>query len=204
MVLVIQAGNFPIAQSLNKKKPGAIAPGLWETVKLWRQVRLRSERAQRAGHLGQHTNVGHSVCACRGARRNAAVGVQLNVRREGVLSDASRAQGTSTGGRIALLTGFQRPFINSGSDLAHVVDAGVLLRRRTSFHEVGNCDRGQQTNDGHNNHDFHQGETRFAGLFHSFHIIFLYLSSGGTSPQAGYYNYMFVHLIARGDRNCQS
>jgi hypothetical protein len=31
-------------------------------------------------------------------------------------------------------------------------------------------DGGQQANDGHNDHDFHQGETRFAGLFHSFHV----------------------------------
>jgi len=126
-------------------------------------MRFRRKRAQGAGHLRDRADSGQCIRAARRAGRNAAVGVQLNVGRQFRIDDIG----------AGLLAGFQRPFIHCGSNLTHVVDARILLRGGTGFHEVGNSDGGQQSNDGHNDHDFHQGETRFAGLFHLFHFIFL-------------------------------
>src|SRR6266540_4837504 len=66
------------------------------------------------------------------------------------------------GGKIAgALLQFERPLILRAFNDAEVVDDRVQLGCFTSFHEVGNRDRRQQTNDGHNDHDFHERE---AGL----------------------------------------
>ena len=63
---------------------------------------------------------------------------------------------------------FQRPLFLRAINLAEVVDAGVRLCSRTSFHEVRNSDRRQQADDGHNDHDFYERETRLTGCF-NFH-----------------------------------
>ena len=70
---------------------------------------------------------------------------------------------------------FQGPFLLGTINLAQVVDAGVGLGRGTGMNEVGNRDGGQQTDDGHDDHDFDQGETRFAsgGDFHTIAFFFL-------------------------------
>ena len=72
--------------------------------------------------------------------------------------------------------GFQGPLLLGTVDLAQVVDAGVLLRGRAGAHEVGDGDGGQQADDGHHDHDFHQREARlFDGIeFHSFEFSFAF------------------------------
>jgi len=49
----------------------------------------------------------------------------------------------SAGVAVARLV-FQRPLLFGTVDLAQVVDAGVLLRRRAGAHEVGDRDRGNR------------------------------------------------------------
>ena len=63
-------------------------------------------------------------------------------------------------------------------NLAQVVDAGVFLRLGAGPDEVGNGDRGQQANDGDNDHNFHQREPLFArcSVFHS-NFAFLSLAA---------------------------
>ena len=66
------------------------------------------------------------------------------------------------------------PFLLGAINLPEIVDAGVLLRGGSGMHEIGNRDRRQQTDDGDNDHDFNQGETRFAcrGDFHTITFSF--------------------------------
>ena len=61
-------------------------------------------------------------------------------------------------GSIRKLLGLEGPGLGGAVNLAQVIDAGVLLRLRASAHEVGDGDRGQQADDGDDDHDFHQGE----------------------------------------------
>ena len=56
---------------------------------------------------------------------------------------------------------FQCPGLDRAINLAQVVDAGVFLRLRAGADEVGNGNRGQQANDGDDDHDFHQREPVF-------------------------------------------
>ena len=158
---------------------------------LLRSMRLARQRAQRTSYLRQIADRAQGISAASRAGRNAAVRIKLDV------------GGQCTHGAVGtrLLAGFQCPFVNSGGDLAHVVNASVLLRGGTSFHEVGNGDGGQQTNDGHNNHNFHQGETRFTGLFHLFHTLtFFFRVAVEHNHERDYKDGMFVHFIARGNR----
>src|SRR5579862_3084227 len=99
-------------------------------------------------------------------------------------------------GRRALAR-FQRPLLLGRINLAQVVDARVLLRGRTRLQEVGNRDRCQEADDGHHDHDFHQGETRFTGGF-NFHTAFLSARYGVNDAAGGLliYEFSFVHLIA--------
>ena len=56
---------------------------------------------------------------------------------------------------------FERPLLHGAVNLAKVVDTGVLLRGRAGLNEVRDRNRRQQTDDRHNDHDFHKGEARF-------------------------------------------
>ncbi len=67
---------------------------------------------------------------------------------------------------------FQRQLIRRGVNLAQVVDAGIHLRGGAGLHEVGNGDRCQQADNGHDNHDFHQCEACLAEGFGIFHLYF--------------------------------
>ena len=69
---------------------------------------------------------------------------------------------------IIALFGFERPGLNRPVNLAQVVDARIHLSGGTGFHEVWNRDGREQPDDGHDDHDFHQGESLLAG-FLSFH-----------------------------------
>ena len=109
--------------------------------------------------------------------RHIAGGLRIN-RRNGV-SAASRACRPLPGSPTAQVrlqaalghvggTGLvvlQRPLLNGAINLPEVVDARIDLRGRAGLDEVGDGDRGQQANNGHDDHDFHQRETRFARGF---------------------------------------
>ena len=124
---------------------------------------FRGDRgAERAGRAVTNGAVG--IATTSGARGNTAGGVQLDVGGEvtGIID-----RGTSG------FTGFQGEFIGGGINLAEVVDASIGLGGRTGFHKVRNRDGGQQTDDGHDDHDFNQGETRFTDVLIRFHFVCL-------------------------------
>ena len=117
---------------------------------LWNLGPLRQDvEGDGAGRPG--VNSQNSVSAAGGAARPVA-GSAAQVRSEHSGSRNRR-------GELLIL---QRPLLFRAVDLAQVVDARIFLRRSASAHEVGNRDGGQKTNDGHNNHDFHQREARLA------------------------------------------
>ena len=62
----------------------------------------------------------------------------------------------------AILAVFQRPLLDRTVDQAEVVDAGVFASGFTSFDEVRDRNRGQETDDCHHDHDFNEREARFA------------------------------------------
>jgi len=66
---------------------------------------------------------------------------------------------------IVGLLGFERPGLNRAIDLAQVVNAGIHLGGGASLYEVGDRDCGQEANDGHYNHDLHQGKACPWGCF---------------------------------------
>jgi hypothetical protein len=53
---------------------------------------------------------------------------------------------------------FECPLFLGAVNLAQVVYAGIFLCGRTSLHEVGNRNRGQESDDGHDDHDFNKRE----------------------------------------------
>ncbi len=97
-----------------------------------------------------------------------------------------RERNSGVGSRL----GFQCPLLDSAINLAQVVDAGILLRGGAGPNEVRNGNRRQKADDGHDDHDFHQGEPGFArGV--DLHIVLLTFLSLRREPEqrAGYYNY---------------
>ena len=119
--------------------------------------------AQRASRYTAHDGI--IITAASRTRRNAAGRVQF---------DVGRQVPRIVDGRPSLLAFFQRPLLGGAVNLPQVVDAGIGLRGGTSLHEVGNGDCRQQADNGHDNHDFHQGEARLAGGLGIFHILFLF------------------------------
>jgi hypothetical protein len=69
---------------------------------------------------------------------------------------------------------FQCPGLDSSFELLHVSNAGILLAAFASFDEVRNRDRGQQADDGNDDHDFNQCEARLTGRS-NFHFNLSYL-----------------------------
>ena len=121
----------------------------------------RDGAAERAGRRAANGGVG--VGAASGTRRNAAIGIELDVRRQG-----TRIGDGGTGG----LAFFQRVFIGRRINLAEVVDTGIGLRGGARFHEVRDRDRGEEADDGHNDHDFDEREARFTDVLGRFHLLF--------------------------------
>jgi len=123
----------------------------------------RSGGRQRASRIC--ANRAHSVSAAGRARRQTARGSQFDIR-SNVRSGNRRARD---------LAGFQSPLIHCGINLAEVVDASIRLGGCPRFHKVRNGDGRQEADDGHDDHDFHQGEAGFTGGFYVclFHTIFL-------------------------------
>jgi hypothetical protein len=94
----------------------------------------------------------------------------------------------STGG----LPGFQRPFLLGRIYNPKVVDTGIRLRGFSSTHEIGDCDCRQQANDGHNNHNLHQGKTRLRMTSYLVHSFLSFICCGGTKQTADLYDNFFV------------
>ena len=65
------------------------------------------------------------------------------------------------GSRARALLFLQRPLLLRAVNLAEVVDTGVLLGGGTGFDEVGDRDRSEEADDGHDDHDFNEGEAGF-------------------------------------------
>ena len=62
----------------------------------------------------------------------------------------------------AVLAVFQRPLLDGAVDQAEVVNASILASRFTSFDEVRDGNRGQETDDCNHDHDFNEREARLA------------------------------------------
>jgi hypothetical protein len=105
---------------------------------------------------------------------NSAVGVAAATWALGSATfDVGVHSGVVSGGASALLI-LQGPLFLRAVNLAEVVHASILLRGATGFHEVRDRDRGQQTNDGNDDHDFHELETGFTIRF-NLHVQFSFL-----------------------------
>jgi len=106
-----------------------------------------------------------AISAASRAGRQVGTGVQLDVRLQ-------KAHGVR---RRRGLFVFQRVLLNRAVILAEVVDARIGLRGGAGLHEIGNCDRGQQTNDGDDDHNFHEREPRLVRCsdFHTTFYFFL-------------------------------
>ena len=91
------------------------------------------------------------VYAPGGVTGNAAGRVQLDVGRDiiRIIDHVSE-----------MFSFFERELLDCGFNLSQIVDAGGSLRFGAGMHEAGNSDCRQQANDGHNNQDFHQRESR--------------------------------------------
>jgi hypothetical protein len=76
-------------------------------------------------------------------------------------------------------------------DDAEVVETGIRRRGLTGFHKVRNRDGRQEADDGHDNHDFHQGKTRRGLVAYGFHG-FAFVFCGGTKQRADLYDDDFV------------
>ena len=64
-------------------------------------------------------------------------------------------------GVAGLLFVFQCPLLSGTVKLAQVIDAGVGLRSGAGPDEIRNRNGCKEADDGHHDHDFYQGETRF-------------------------------------------
>lgn len=102
-------------------------------------------------------------------------GASIGDRGRGRVTTDVRSEVRFRRGADTRLFGFQRPLLLRTIDLAEVVDASIHLGRGARFHEVGNRDRGQETDDGHNDHDFNERKARVLVVtdLHSYLPFFL-------------------------------
>ena len=102
-----------------------------------------------------------------------AVDASGNEGRRGRITTEERRDLSLRGRNASGLIGFQRPLLLRTVNLAKVVDTGIGLGRLTSANEVRNRDRSEEADDGHNDHDFNEGETGFAGCI-DLHSTYLF------------------------------
>jgi len=126
----------------------------------------RSQTGETTFDLRRRTHAWSRVSASRRAAGNAAGRVQLDIARDGLGVCNSRTVG---------LPVFQRPFIDASINLTEVVNAGIALWCGAGTYEVGDRNRRQQADNGHDDHDFHQREARLAGWFVCFHFLLFFL-----------------------------
>src|SRR5262245_28443207 len=103
-------------------------------------------------HLRVVTHFEELVCRIVGG----ALGLDTNVV---IRAEQSRGHDRLSSGDLLL----QGPGLRGTVNLLKVSNARVLLTVLTGLDEVWNRDGGQQSNDGHNNHDFNQGESGLPG-----------------------------------------
>ena|GEM_PF-4965301 len=77
----------------------------------------------------------------------------------------------------------QRPLLDGSRDLAQVVNAGIRLRSGACPHKVRDGNGGQQADDGHHDHDFHQGERTRATIGFQFHSCAAFLFHAARTGQ---------------------
>ena len=58
-------------------------------------------------------------------------------------------------------SGLKCPLLLGAVNLAQVVDASILLRQSPGVDKIGKGDCSQQSDDSHDNHEFHKRETNF-------------------------------------------
>src|ERR1017187_2292029 len=83
------------------------------------------------------------------------------------------------------MASFDSPCLLGSVNLTEVVDAGIGLCGLTGMDEIRNRNRGQQTNNGHHDHDFHECEARLAGCV-SFHTTFTLPSCAVNNATGGF------------------
>ena len=133
--------------------------------------------------------VGHSIAVGDQRATSRANNRVLQVRR------AVSESNCVTGSLLVL----ERVLLNSAVELAKVVNARIFLRGGASFNEVGNRDRSEQADDGHHNHNFHQGEARLICVS-DFHLC-LSFCGGVNRAAGGLYYCNCCSLIAGCNRN---
>ena len=113
--------------------------------------------AERAGRLG--IDLGFLVGTARGALGRASAAAIDGARAAAAEIDSQRGFNHVV---RAVLAVFQRPLLDRAVDQAEVVDAGIFASGFTSLDEVRDRDRGEETDDGHDDHDFNEREARLA------------------------------------------
>jgi len=130
-------------------------------LRLWQPMRW-IQRAEIAADLRNSAHCIECISTADRAARNRIISVQFEV------GCQVRCQ---TGSRVArFFPLFQCPFGDCAINLMQIVDASVSLRGGARVHKTGNGNRRQDTDNGHNDHDFHQREARHPSGFGSFHI----------------------------------
>lgn len=147
-----------------------------------------------AGRLGADVAHGAAVAGRPGRCAVSRAGRQFT---SGTVSEVGLEVRAGRGGGAALAL-FQGPLLLGRVDQAQIVNARILLRGRAGAHEVGNGDRGQQTDNRDNDHDFDEGETCLAIDF-VFHMLIYALYSGVNSAEGGLFIMTFCSLIAFGE-----
>ena len=106
----------------------------------------------------------HQADGVLSARRTERTGFRATNRIDRACAAAAQVHGQrgSLDRVSAVLAGFQRVLLDRAVNQAQVVDTGVFASRFTSFDEVRNSNRGQETDDCHNDHDFNERKARLA------------------------------------------
>ena len=93
------------------------------------------------------------------------------------------------------LSGFKRPLLFGLVNDAEVIDAGIGLRGLAGAHEIGNSHCRQQADNGHDNHDFNQGEACLGVVSNFFHGSTFFTCHGGTKQSADLYDDIFCSKL---------
>ena len=120
---------------------------------------MAERRRKTASRLRIHSR--RSIGAARGALHTAAGSAVDHARAATAEIRSQRAQ-VRADVVGAVLAVFQRPLLDRTVDQAEVVDASIFASGFTSFDEVRDRNRGQETDDCHHDHDFNEREARLA------------------------------------------
>lgn len=123
-----------------------------------------SRAASRRNTGGLGLAIGHVITVRPGGATGGAQQRILQVRGHVCLTDR-------ISGRLLV---FQGVLLDRAIDLAQVIDARISLRSDARADEVGNRNRRQQANDGHDDHDLDQRKAGLPGgsIFHTDLVFF--------------------------------